>query len=302
MVDAPNHTLVSPVPEIFSESPSRYYDRLATLPFRDPAPPRYLLESLSRVVERRFLLYQFVRRELSLRYKQTLLGIGWALFQPLSAMVLFTIVFGRFLNVDSEGAPYAVFVLSGLVPWTFFSAGLINGSQTVVAASGIIGKVPFPPELLPISGVLVACVDFLISGTILFVMLVLTGRPISFWYFLLPVLTLLQIALTLSLAFIFSALNVQYRDVRYVLPFLMPLLMYAMPIGYSFDAIPAEWRMPVVILNPMAALIDSYRKILLSGVSPRWHYLGLATAEILLLLWAGYKFFKNRERAFADVI
>jgi lipopolysaccharide transport system permease protein len=143
----------------------------------------------------------------------------------------------------------------------FFSAGLINGSQTVVAASGIIGKVPFPPELLPISGVLVACVDFLISGTILFVMLVLTGRPISFWYFLLPVLTLLQIALTLSLAFIFSALNVQYRDVRYVLPFLMPLLMYAMPIGYSFDAIPAEWRMPVVILNPMAALIDSYRKI-----------------------------------------
>lgn len=286
----------------FTAETLEYHRYLEKLPFRDPAPSSRLLDSLRRIVERRFLLYQFVRREVSLRYKQTLLGVGWALFQPLTAMVMFTIVFGRFLNVDSEGAPYIVFVLAGLVPWTFFSSGLINGSQAVVAASGIIGKVPFPPELLPIAGVLVACIDFLISATILFLMLVFYGRPITGWYSLIPFLIVLQLAFTLSLAFAFAALNVQYRDVRYVLPFLLPLLMYAMPIGYSFDAVPHEWRWPLVIVNPMAAIIDSYRKILLSGAAPNWPFLAAATAEIGVLVLFAYKFFKQREKAFADVI
>ena len=291
-----------PATSLGSKASPEYYRYLESSPFRDPAPSSRLIESLRRIVDRRYLLYQFVRRELSLRYKQTLLGVGWALFQPLTAMVMFTIVFGRFLKVDSEGAPYIVFVLAGLVPWTFFSAGLINGSQTVVAASGIIGKVPFPPELLPISGVIVACIDFMISGSILFLMLIYFNRPITPWYLLLPVLILLQLAFTLSLAFTFAALNVQYRDVRYVLPFLLPLLMYAMPIGYSFDAIPSEWRWPVVFANPMAAIIDSYRKILLSGVAPNAPYLYAAAVEITLLLFFGYQFFKRREKAFADVI
>lgn len=288
--------------EFDSKRSREYYDYLESCPFRDPAPPTAIFESLKRIIERRYLLYQFVRRELSLRYKQTLLGVGWALFQPLTAMVMFTIVFGRFLKVDSEGAPYIVFVLAGLVPWTFFSAGLINGSQAVVAASGIIGKVPFPPELLPIAGVIVACIDFLISGSILFLMILFFGRPITPWYLLIPLLISLQIAFTLSLAFAFSALNVQYRDVRYVLPFILPLLMYAMPIGYSFDAVPPEWQWPLVIVNPMAAIIDSYRKVLLAGAAPNWPFLAAASAEIGVFVLFGYRFFKQREKAFADVI
>lgn len=279
-----------------------YFSRLSALPFRDPSPPRTILASLLLVTQRRYLLYQFVRRELSLRYKQTLLGIGWAVFQPLAAMFLFAIVFGRFLKVDSEGSPYIVFVLAGLVPWTFFASGLMVGSQAVVSASGLVGKVPFPLELLPIAGVVVACVDFLINGTILFCLLLFFDRPITAWYGLIPLLLLMQLAFSLSLSFVFSALNVQYRDVRYVLPFLLPLLMYAMPIGYSFDAIPREWVWTVVLLNPMAPIIDSYRKILLIGSSPNWQFLTAALIQIVIMLFVGYKFFKTRERAFADVI
>jgi len=249
----------------------------------------------------RDLLWLWTMREVQVRYKQSLLGITWAVLQPLALTIIFTIVFSRLVRVDTGGIPYPIFSYSALVPWTFFSTSLSFGINSLVNNMNLVTKIYFPREVLPLASVGAAFVDFLVSAAILVGMMAIYGvRPGWTILWVLPLLAL-QIALTIAVVLLGSALLVFFRDVRFVVPLLTQVWMYASPIIYPSSLVPERLR-TLYFINPMAGIIDGYRRVLLTGESPDFGALAVGSAVTLVLLAGGYTFFKRSEPVFADLI
>jgi len=246
-------------------------------------------------------------RDLSVRYKQTVIGVLWAVLRPFLTMVIFTLVFGTVAGLPSEGdAPYALMVFAGMLPWTFFATALGEASNSLVANSNLISKVYFPRLIVPAATVVVAFVDFLIGLVLLAVMMV--------WYRFLPGWEALLLPLFILVAFLASigpglwitALNVKYRDFRYVIPFVVQFGLYVSPVGFSSELIRERFGDTVFLiysLNPMVGVIDGFRWCLLGGESELyWPGFALSLGVALVFLWLGLRQFRKMERSFADLI
>ena len=248
----------------------------------------------------RELLYFFIWRDVKVRYKQTLLGAGWAIIQPLMTMVVFTIFFGHLAKVPSDGLPYPVFSLMALVPWTYFASALAGCSTSLSGYQHIISKVYFPRLIIPIAAVIAPLVDFAIGFVILIGFMawyrIVPGASIV-W---LPALMLLALATAASVGVWLAALNVRYRDVRYVVPFVVQLWMFATPVAYPASLVPARWR-AVYGLNPMAGVIEGFRWALAGGPAPGSITL-VSAAVVIVLIAGGAVYFRKLEGTFADVI
>jgi len=260
-----------------------------------------MLETLATTWRHRDLILSFALRDIKARYKQTFLGVLWAVLQPLSMMVVFTVVFSLFARIPSDGIPYPVFAYSALLFWTFFSSVISGGTVSMVANSSLIRKIYFPRETLIIAVMIAALADLAVASTIFAGMLVYYRMAVTWailWVF--PLL-MLQMLLALGVASVTSAMHVNWRDVGHGLPLLMQLWMFGSPIAYPVSVIPA-WLLPFYMLNPMAPIIDGYRRAILHGQAPDFAIIGVTTAIVLVFAAAAMTLFKRAERTFADVI
>lgn len=258
--------------------------------------------NLREVWEYRELLYFLTSRDIKIRYKQAALGVAWAILQPLLTMVIFSVIFGKLAKLPSEGIPYPVFSYVGLLPWQFFATALTHASTSLVGNSNLLTKVYFPRLIIPLSAVTAGLVDFAIAFVILIGMMLYYGiTPTLNVLWLLPLL-MLALLTAVAVSLWLSALNVQYRDVQYAIPFLVQAWMYASPVAYSTGLIPAHglWRV-VYGLNPMAGVIQGFRWALLGG-SPPDILLAISTIMVFVLLLSGLVYFKKMEKSFADVV
>jgi homopolymeric O-antigen transport system permease protein len=246
------------------------------------------------------LLLFLTWRDIKVRYKQTALGAAWAVLQPLSMMLLFTLFFGKLGGMPSDGVPYPLFAYAGLLPWTFVANAVINSGNSLVGSASLITKVYFPRLIVPGAAVLAGLVDFAIASLVLFVLMPFWGRGPGWGLVLLPPLALLATLLALAVGLLMSALNVKYRDVRYALPFLVQLWMFATPVIYPASVVPARWRW-ALMLNPAAGIVEGHRAAFLGGAFD-WPALGLSLAVTLGLLALASLAFRRMERGFADVI
>lgn len=242
-------------------------------------------------------------RDLAVRYKQTVIGTAWAVIRPFLTMLVFTVIFGRLAKLPSDGtAPYALMVFAGMLPWTFFSTSLSEASNSLVSNANLISKVYFPRLIVPTATVVVAFVDFLITFSILMLLMAWYQYPPGWRMLVLPVFTLLAFVASIGPALWITALNVKYRDFRYVIPFIVQFGLYVSPVGFSSTVVPEKWRL-LYSLNPMVGVIDGFRWCILSGQSPL--YLpGLAASVCVgaFFLWFGLNRFRNMEKSFADLI
>jgi len=252
----------------------------------------------------RELLYFLTWRDVRVRYKQTAFGAAWAIAQPLATMLLFTLVFGRLAKMPSDGLPYALFAYVGLMPWTFFSNALTTSSNSLVVSSGLITKVYFPRLVLPAASVMAGLVDFF-CAFILFLGLMAWYRvPLTPKMLMFPVMLLLLWAAALGVGTYLAALNVRFRDVRFVVPFLIQFWFFATPIIYPANMVPEQYR-ALYFLNPLAGIIEGFRVSLLSGLngaSFNWLGIGLSAIVTMLVLFVAAYEFRRMERSFADVI
>lgn len=249
----------------------------------------------------RDLLLILAQRDVKLRYKQTALGVAWVVLQPLTAAAVFAIIFGRFARLPSEGAPYLLFVLCGLLPWSYFAGALQRAGSSLVADAKLVSKVYFPRLVIPVASILAVLLDFVVMLTVLAILLVAyrvmpTWRVVTLPFFLL-LTTLLAIGVSLWLA----ALNVQYRDFMYAMPFLIQVWLYASPVVYATSLIPDHWRF-IYSLNPMVGCIEGFRWALLRGSSLSLSMLVATASFTLVALCSGVVFFRRVERTFSDII
>lgn len=249
----------------------------------------------------RELLYFLVWRDIKVRYKQTVLGAAWAILQPLLTMVVFSIFFGRLAGMPSDGIPYPIFTYTALLPWQLFSHALIEASNSLVMNERLITKVYFPRLVIPIATVLAGLVDFSLAFIVLIGMMLFFGIVPTIAILTLPFFILFAIATALAIGLWLSALNVQYRDVRYVIPFLTQFWLFATPIAYSSSLIPEPWRVWYG-LNPMAGVVEGFRWALLGKTGGTPSLLIVSVLIVGLLLLGGLAYFRRMERSFADVI
>lgn len=249
----------------------------------------------------RELLYFLVWRDVKVRYKQTALGAGWAILQPLATMVVFSLFFGRLAGVPSDGVPYPVFSFAALVPWTFFAQGLTQSANSLVANQDLITKVYFPRLAIPIATVLAGVVDFAIAFLVLLGIMFFYGIVPSARVLWLAPLLLLAFATALGVGLWLSALNVRYRDVRYVVPFLAQLWLFATPIAYPSSLLAQPWR-TVYGINPMAGVVEGFRWALLGTDTAPGPILAASAAAAFVLLVSGALYFRRMEKTFADLV
>ena len=249
----------------------------------------------------RELLYFLVWRDIKVRYKQTVLGMGWAIIQPLMMMVVFTLVFSMFAKVPSDGLPYPIFAYAALLPWTYFSEAVSRSSGSVINDANLIEKIYFPRVLMPVAGVLTPLADFVPAFGILLGMMAWYGLSPSWNVFVLPAFLILALLTALSVSLWLSALNVRYRDVKHTVPFLVQLWLYASPVVYPVSLVPERWRV-VYSLNPMAGVIEGFRWALLGKEGPDFMVMVVNASMVLVLLMGGLIYFRRMERTFADVI
>ena len=273
-----------------------------TPPTFDITPPKDWLDlNVREAWENRELLYFLVWRDLKVRYKQTAIGIGWVIMQPFFTMLIFSFFFGRLAKMPSQGLPYPVFYYCALLPWMYFATALTNATNTVVEQEKVITKVYFPRVLLPLSAVISGLVDFAVSLVMLIIMMTvyhLTPKPTAF---LVPVFLLLAIATALGTGLWLSALNAIYRDVRYTIPFLVQVWMFASPVAYPSTLVPERWRW-VYGLNPMTGVIEGFRWSLTGVGQPPSALLLVSSGAVVGLLFGGLIYFKNMEGTIADRI
>jgi lipopolysaccharide transport system permease protein len=250
----------------------------------------------------RELFYFLAWRDILVRYKQTAIGIAWALLRPLLTMIVFTVVFGSIAKLPSNGVPYPILVFAGLLPWQFFSNALSECSNSLIGNSNLLSKVYFPRLIIPTSSVIVSFVDFLISGMILLGLMAWYNFVPSWQIVALPIFTLMAFLASMGAGLWLAALNVQYRDFRYVVPFLVQFGLYLSPVGFSSSVIPEKWRL-LYSLNPMVGVIDGFRWSITgqSSVLSGWTTV-LSMAVVLALFGSGIWYFRKMERTFADVI
>jgi lipopolysaccharide transport system permease protein len=258
---------------------------------------RYLQE----LAQSSHLILSFARRDLRAKYKQTFFGVAWAVLQPTALMVVFTLVFSVFAKIESEGAPYPVFAYSALIFWTFFAACLSQGTSAMTANASLVRKIWFPRETLLLAVIISATLDLCVASLVLAGLYVYYGVPLHATVVWVPVLLLLQITFTLAVILVTSAVQVRFRDIGHAMPLLVQLWMFASPVAYPLESVPERLR-TIYLLNPMAGLIDSYRRVLLHGTLPDFGYLAVAASVSLVLVCLAYLLFKRAERTFADVI
>jgi len=276
---------------------------------RPPSPPViYIKRSrglvslrLGELWQYRELLYFLIWRDVKVRYKQTALGVAWAVVQPFFTMVIFSLFFGRLAKVPSDGVPYPLFAYCALVPWGFFANGLTMGSNSLVESANLIRKVYLPRLAIPIATVLSGGVDFLVSFLLLLGMMAYYGRMPGIEAAWLPLLLLLGLVTALGVSLWLSALNVQYRDVRYTIPFLTQIWMFGTPIAYPSSLVPEAWR-PFYGLNPMVGVVEGFRWALLGTATRPGAMLIVSSLAALVLLVTGAMYFRYTEKTFADVV
>ena len=251
----------------------------------------------------RELFYVLAWRDIAVRYKQTVIGVVWALLRPVATMVIFTIVFGKLAKLPSEGgAPYAIMVFAGMLPWTFFSTSLAEASNSLIGNANLITKVYFPRLIVPTAAVVVAFADFLISFAILVVLMAWYRFAPGWQILLLPLFTALAFFASLGPGLLITGLNVKYRDFRYVIPFIVQFGLYISPVGFSTSIVPENWRL-LYSLNPLVGVIDGFRWCILGARSTiYWPSLWLSVAITAFFLWLGIRQFRKMEKSFADLI
>jgi lipopolysaccharide transport system permease protein len=240
-------------------------------------------------------------RDIKVRYRQTVLGAAWAVLQPVATMIVFTIVFGRLAHLSSEGSSYWLFSLAGLVPWTFFSTAVLLGSDSLVANATLVSKVYFPRIFIPAGVVTAGLVDLGIATAILLVSVVVAGESLSVTLLALPLLVLVAVAAALGVSAALSAVNVRYRDVRYVVPFVVQLWLFATPIAYPITLLHSPWR-TLAAINPLTGVVEGFRWAVLGSPSAPWTLIGISSASAVVFLVFGLAYFDRVERRFADVI
>jgi lipopolysaccharide transport system permease protein len=251
----------------------------------------------------RELLLILAWRDVSVRYKQTTVGIAWAFIRPFLTTVVFTVVFGHIAKVPTDGAvPYALVVIGGLLPWTLFAAVLGDASNSVIANANLISKVYFPRLIVPLATVLVAVIDFAVSLSILALLMIWYGVEPGWQILLLPLFVVLALLASLGPAIWAAAIVVKYRDFRFVVPFVLQFGLYVSPVGFPSSVVPERWRL-LYNLNPMVGIIDGFRWCIVGGDSPV-HWPGFVTslAVMVFFLWLGIRTFRRIERGFADMI
>ena len=256
---------------------------------------------LDELREARELLYFLTWRDVKVRYKQTALGVTWAVLQPLLTVVVFTLFFNRVANISSGTIPYPVFSLAGLVPWLFFVGALTLSSASLVASANLLTKVYFPRLVIPIATTLTGLPDFLIGFALLLIVMAAYGVVPAVWIVLLPLIFLIVLAAALGVSFWLSALNVTYRDVRYIVPIAAQLWLLATPIAYPVSGLSSPWNV-LLGLNPMAGAVEAFRWALVGGPAPPVGMVVLSAAVALALFVGGAYYFRGMERRFADVI
>lgn len=250
----------------------------------------------------RELFYFLAWRDILVRYKQTVIGMAWALIRPFLTMVVFTVVFGQLAKLPSEGAPYGILVFAGLLPWQFFASALSECSNSLLGNANLLSKVYFPRLIVPTSAVVVCFVDFLVSGMILLGLMAWHNFVPSWRIVTLPLFVGIAFAASVGAGLWFASLNVKYRDFRYIVPFIVQFGLYISPVGFSSSIVPEQWRL-LYSLNPMVGVIDGFRWAILGGES-RIYMPGflLSLSLVVLLFVSGIWFFRKMERGFADVI
>jgi lipopolysaccharide transport system permease protein len=250
----------------------------------------------------RELFYFLAWRDILVRYKQTAIGIAWALIRPFLTMVVFTVVFGQLAKLPSQGVPYPILVFAGMLPWQFFSNALSECSNSLVGNANLISKIYFPRLIVPTSAVIVSFVDFMISIMILLGLMAWYSFIPDWRILTLPLFTLIACAASMGAGLWLAALTVQYRDFRFVVPFIVQFGLYISPVGFSSSIVPEQWRL-LYSLNPMVGVIDGFRWAILGGESKLYlPGFGLSLTLVFLLLWSGIWYFRKMERTFADVI
>lgn len=242
-------------------------------------------------------------RDISVRYKQTVIGVAWAVLRPLLTMLVFTTIFGRLAGLPSDGAaPYALLVLAGMLPWTFFATALGDASNSLVSNSGLIGKIYFPRLIVPSAAIVVSFIDLLISFVILAGAMVWYRYVPDWRVVFLPGFVLLAFLAALGPALWVTAINVKYRDFRYIITFIIQFGLYVSPVGFSSQIVPEKWRL-LYSLNPMVGVIDGFRWCILGGDSPiYWPGFFLSLVIVAFFLWLGVRQFRKTEKTFADLI
>ena len=278
-------------------NPSAELTTTVIRPTKGWAPAR-----LGDILRSRELLYFLVWSELKVRYKQTVLGVGWAVIRPLAIMAVFTIFFGMVVRVPTGGIPYPIFAYSGLVVWQYFSAAMSQSSNSLVQYEPLITKVYFPRLLVPMASVISGLVDFLIAFAVLVVLVNVYGFAPTAAIWTLPLFMLLAAVVALAVSLWLSALNVQYRDVRLLVPVLVQLWFFSTPIIYPSGLVPERWSTLYEILNPMVNVVEGFRWALLGDVAPPGPTLIFSVLTILVVLVSGMYYFRRMERIFADVV
>jgi lipopolysaccharide transport system permease protein len=273
-----------------------------------PAPPHLVIEASRgwqlinwrELLHYRDLFYFLIWRDLRVRYSQSVLGIAWAVIQPLFSMLVFTIVFGRLAKVSSDGAPYALFSFVAMVPWSYFANALGDSSGSLAGSQHMLSKVYFPRLILPMVGVVSKLVDFVIALGVLALLMVWYRQVPTANVVFLPLLVVMMAAAASGAGMWLSALSVQYRDIRYGMGFAVQLLMYAAPVVYPTSLIPAEWQLAYA-LNPMVGVIEGFRAALLATHPMPWTWIGMGALSAVGLFLSGCLYFRRMERVFADV-
>jgi lipopolysaccharide transport system permease protein len=289
-------------PEPFEDDPGGDRSTDGAEPITRIRPPdTWLRLRLGELWAYRELLYFLVWRDVKIRYKQTALGAAWAIIQPFLTMVVFSLFFGRLAKVPSDGIPYPIFSYAALAPWTFFSSGLLQSSNSLVGSANLIKKVYFPRLAIPVATVLSGVVDFGLSFAVLLVMMLYYGLLPTAQAIWLPLFFLLALVAALGTGLWLSALNVQYRDVRYVVPFLAQIWLFATPVAYPSSLLHEPWR-TLYGLNPMAGVVEGFRWSLLGTGAAPWPMLWMSALTATLLLVSGAVYFGRMEKLFADVV
>lgn len=270
-------------------------------PFVVREPSKGLSLRLNELLEYHELIYFLTWRDLKVRYKQTALGVAWAILQPLLTMVVFTIFFGKLAKIPSDGVPYPIFSFAALLPWQLFANGVSNSSNSLVNNSNLITKIYFPRLVMPLSSVAGGLVDFCVAFLVLIGMMLYYGITPTMAIMALPFFILFAVTTTFSVSLWLSALNVKYRDIRYTIPFLIQFWLFLTPIAYPSSLVPEKWRF-IYGLNPMAGVVEGFRWALLGQANQDWYMISASVVIVIILLIGGLIYFRRMERTFADII
>jgi lipopolysaccharide transport system permease protein len=266
----------------------------------DPDDKKNKLINWQEIWQYRDLFFFLVWRDVKTRYAQSVLGVGWAIIQPVFSMIVFTIIFGNLARVDSEGVPYAIFSFTALVPWTFFASSLASASGSLINSKNLLTKIYFPRLVIPLSPVIGKLIDFGISLLILVGLMFWYGVIPTIWTLMLPVFIIMMMLTSAGVGMWLTALSIQYRDIRYGAEFFIQLLMYGSPVIYATSIIPEKYQI-IYALNPMVGVIEGFRAALLGTRAMPWNLIGIGSLMAIAFFLSGALYFRSMERYFADV-